>query len=642
MKKIFLLLCSICLVFVLAFVIEKGVNNVYVPSYSTTESELPRVETFENLLALLKENQSHRTGFITFDGAFLESTADDMAFATNSSTDKGESAYSETNVQVSGVDEADIIKTDGEYIYQLTNTELIITKVYPAEDMHIVDRIVFNEYTQSNTNLNPIELYVDDNNIVVIASKYGVRYAFDEKEETETEKMISNKNLVMALIYNKSTHELKRKIEIEGDYVSSRKIGSAVYLVSNKYMYYKKDCNEEDIMPILYDTCAGQEYRYVDVADMCYFPNFKTSACLLITGFNTENNKEANISSYLGAGNEIYASKDNLYVTQNVYENVSILRETANKILGNYNGREETTNIYKFAIDNGTVNYIGMGNVPGRLLNQFSMDENGEYFRIATTFGNTWDNTSENNLYVLDRDMQVVGKLEGLAKGERIYSTRFMGDKCYIVTYKNVDPLFVIDLSDNENPLVLGELKIPGYSDYLHPYGENYLFGFGKETIVKQYKDWEGNVQETAYEVGLKMALFDISDFENPKEVHSIKIGDRGSYSELSYNHKALLFDEEKNIIAFPASITQSKGVDSKGVPNYGETIFEGALVYGLDLENGFDLKSKITHKDNEKYDYNKNVQRILYIEDRLYTISNSVIKANDINTFDEIGKIEM
>ena len=219
-----------------------------------------------------------------------------------------------------------------------------------------------------------------------------------------------------------------------------------------------------------------------------------------------------------------------------------------------------------------------------------------------------------------------------------------MGDRAYMVTFRKVDPLFVIDMSVPEEPKSLGKLKIPGYSDYLHPYKDNYLIGFGKDTIVEEYEMWDGSIEQTAYENGLKMSLFDISDFENPKEIDSIKIGDRGSYSELSYNHKALLFDEEKNIIAFPATITESKGTYSDGLPKYGETVFSGALIYGLDLDEGFYEKGRITHSVNEnnKYYYGNNIDRILYIDDTLYTTSDSMIKANDINTFEELNKVEL
>ena len=661
MKKVILIFISILMILGISYSIieiseknsEKSiVENVNVPVIEDTEIEnLPKVGTIENLKSMLKKanNNNFYLGDLVFESA--TDMATDGALAINGTASmesitadsKGES-YSETNKQEAGVDEGDIVKTDGKNIYQLTSNELVITKAFPAEEMKIIKKVRFNDgYSNKKMNLNPMELYIDDEYITVIAQLYGRNYwYYDETEDLEKNEY---KDLIVAIVYDINTFEMLRKVEIEGSYVSSRKIGSAVYLVSNKYIYYRKDIKDNEIMPLYRDTIINDSYKCIDVAEMCYFPNFEDNSCLLVAGFDIESDEEVQISSYLGAGNEIYASQTTLYVTQPIYEKVSYLKEAVREIMYDYYpSREVKTNIYKFAISNGKATYKGMGTVPGQLLNQFSMNENGEYFRIATTTGDTWNETSENHLYVLNGKMQIVGSLEGLAKGERIYSTRFIGDKCYIVTYQYVDPLFVIDLSDNENPKVLGELKIPGYSDYLHPYKDNYLIGFGKDTIVEEYEMWDGSIEQTAYENGLKMSLFDISDFENPKEIDSIKIGDRGSYSELSYNHKALLFDEEKNIIAFPATVTESKGTYSDGLPKYGETVFSGALIYGLDLDEGFYEKGRITHSVNEnnKYYYGNNIDRILYIDDTLYTTSDSMIKANDINTFEELNKVEL
>ena len=164
----------------------------------------------------------------------------------------------------------------------------------------------------------------------------------------------------------------------------------------------------------------------------------------------------------------------------------------------------ERTVITKFGLDDGEVEFLGTGDVKGHILNQFSMDEYDEHFRIATTSGNFWQGDSANNVYVLDPDLEVVGELEDLAPGEKIYSVRFMGEKGYVVTFKKIDPLFVIDLSDHENPSVLGKLKIPGYSDYLHPYDENHIIGIGKETVeaeeelVEMYAHYKYDVANDA------------------------------------------------------------------------------------------------------------------------------------------------
>lgn len=219
---------------------------------------------------------------------------------------------------------------------------------------------------------------------------------------------------------------------------------------------------------------------------------------------------------------------------------------------------------------------------------------------------------------MLDENLKEIGRLEGLAKGEKIYSVRYLEKKAYIVTFKEVDPLFVIDLSENNNPKVLGELKIPGYSTYLHPYDETHLIGFGYDTKA------DGTRITTN---GLKMVMFDITDLDNPKELFKVNVGDKGAYSELIYNHKALMYSKEKNIIGFPVS-SYSKG---KSISK--------AQIYEISIDKGFILKGEIKHNNST---YSKAINRIIYSGDVYYTLSKELIKATNMNSFEEIGKIEI
>ena len=222
-----------------------------------------------------------------------------------------------------------------------------------------------------------------------------------------------------------------------------------------------------------------------------------------------------------------------------------------------------------------------------------------------------------NSLYVLDENLKLVGKLEGLAKGEKIYSVRYIGTKAYIVTFEQLDPLFVIDLSDVKEPKVLGELKIPGYSTYLHPYDENHLIGFGYDTV------------QTTTGVatnGLKMSMFDISDFSNPKELFTVKVADKYASSELTYNHKALLYSKEKNLIAFPVS------------SYYNKKEFK-AMIFNIDLQNGFTLKGEIKH---DTKDYNNTIKRIVFANDVFYTLSDGTIKATNMENLNLLKEINL
>lgn len=223
-----------------------------------------------------------------------------------------------------------------------------------------------------------------------------------------------------------------------------------------------------------------------------------------------------------------------------------------------------------------------------------------------------------------------------------------MGDRGYMVTFKTVDPLFVIDLKNPENPKILGSLKIPGYSDYLHPYDENHIIGFGKDTAEVAIKDSKGNVIDTAaYYQGMKIAIFDVSDVTNPVEMFTEKIGDRGTDSELLRNHKALLFSREKNLLALPVTVMEvnDKSPDpDTAIHQYGQFTFQGAYVYNIDLVGGFRLKGRITHLSDDDYlkagsrwyGSEKNIERILYIGDTLYTLSKGMFKANALEDLKE------
>lgn len=566
-----------------------------------------------------------------------------------SQSDATTSGYSKTNIQTDGVDESDIIKTDGKRIYYMGNNGKDV-KIFEDIDgkINLIKTIKLEnddeDYTYGNS------MFLDSERLIII-TQGNIKMEDKENTEVMTEaKEIAYipyryKPFTSIYIYDVNNYDLVRKVETEGNLVSSRKIGDSLYLVTNKFLYLYS-FNRDDVMPVYKDTMLGNAYCEVAINNIRGFKDFeKENNCnyMIITSLDLSNEKnKVNIDTYLGSGSDIYCSLDNLFVTKTnynyTYRNRGIMIDAINSVVDNVNNDEEiiTTSIHKFAIKDGKATYEATGKVNGSLLNQFSMDEYKGNFRITTTDNN------DNNLYVLDENLKVIGKLENLASGERIYSTRFMGDKAYVVTYKTVDPLFVIDLKNPSSPKVLGELKIPGYSSYLHPLGENYLLGFGEDSVEKSYINWEGKQEVVAYSTGLKMSIFDVSDYSNPKEIHSVKIGGRGSYSELLYNHKALLLDEDKKIIAFPASVNKEAGYYSDGTPMYGELEFSGALVYNIDVKDGFELKGKISHEGEDKYSkYGSNIQRIIYIGDKFYTISNGAIKSTNMNTMEEVSYLK-
>ncbi len=622
-------------VFVIAISIAVPLNNNknrVTPIEVVEENNgLPKIENFENLYNIMLENSSEY--YEINDSLVMESTSITAASGvtqneTGMDSTEEKTDYSTTNVQVEGVDEADIVKTDGKYIYYVTSNKVIIANVEDENNLELISEIDYQD-----EEFYPNEIFIAENKLIVIGNSRNnyntlaldIAYTGSVKEET------------IAKVYkieNKSNPELEREIKIEGNYLTSRMIGDNIYFIANKYLYSYlfreseiEEMDEEEFKPKYTDTAVSSTEQCIAYPDIYYFPDSEDTSYLNIAGFNINNNEPANIDSYLGAGNKIYSSQNNLYITKVKYEYKD------STMYGYYNNYDVNTYIYKFKLEDSKATYVNVGSVPGEVLNQFSMDEKDGYFRIATTDRDNWNSeTNKNNLYVLNEDLQIIGKVENLAKGEKIYSVRFMGNRAYMVTFVETDPLFVIDLSDPTNPIVLGELKIPGYSNYLHPYDENHIIGFGENTKVNK----NGGVVTD----GMKMALFDVTDPNNPTEMFSVNIGESGTYSELLYNHKALLFSKEKNIIAFPISISEEEGEYSTKLK------FQGAIVYGLALENGFTQKGTIAHmqiKDGYKdYDYTKRVERIIYINNNLYTLSPGLIKATDMNTMEEKSSLEI
>lgn len=655
--------------------ISNGLKMKFTTAKAAKEA-LPTIGSAEKLKKLLAEaaeqnnyrmygTKKTRDAIITFSEA-APAAAPAMS-ASNYAQDgnAGSRDYSTTNVQVDGVDEADIVKTDGKYLYQVNNNRIVVAEVYPSDKMKITKVIGLD-----GENVRPMELYLDDKHLVVIGSSSA---SIPMRSSGSNSLMPSkyddfhySNNTVKMLIYditNKEDIKKVRDIELEGSYLSSRKIDSKLYLISNKHLNYHRiyDTGDVNDTPSYRDSALKEAFITIDYDKIGYFPGSVEPSYMIAAGVDLDRPKEGvNVSTYLGSGESIYASSQNLYVAVTRHNMMPsevpgpIIYDSAAPKKPAVKVSDRETIIYRFALNNGKLDYTGKGQVPGSILNQFSMDENNGFFRIATTKGALFgegDNISKNNLYILDPDLDICGSLEDIAPGEKIYSTRFMGSRAYMVTFKKVDPLFVIDLKDPKNPKILGALKIPGYSDYLHPYDENHIIGFGKDTIELPNEGSWGKDGTTAYYQGMKIALFDVSDVNNPKEKFKEIIGGRGTNSELLRNHKALLFSREKELMAFPVTVMEIKnGEDNTqgNRPVYGSFEFQGAYVYNIDLAEGFKLKARISHISEEEYrkagdhwyDRNRNVERVIYIGESLYTISKGMIKANGMADMKEKGSL--
>lgn len=609
---------------------------------------LPVVGSYSQLKKLLEPSWRNGNGAFIMESAAAPAQSAPMAKTADTAV-SGSADFSTTNTQVQGVDEADMVKTDGKYLYQATPREVRIISATPANSMKISSRITYD-----NGLFQPLELYVDEKRLIVIgqaSESVKMNASIISKRRIP---YVHDKQTVKAMIYDisdKAQPRLTRQLDVEGQYLSSRKIGANLYLTANQYVntYAIFEDKEELTGPQYRDSAQGEQFQTIPYSDIRYFPESIQPDYLMVAGVNLDRpEQKMSLSTYLGAGENIYASKDNLYVAVTEYEKPQTAKPMKQSIAPTLVPvvTKSNTTVYRFGMKEGTLSFSGKGTVPGRILNQFSLDEHDGYLRIATTSGEMWrqdENTSKNNLYVLDKELKTYGKLEGIAPGERIYSARFIGNRAYMVTFKQVDPLFVIDLSKPAAPSILGALKIPGYSDYLHPYDENHIIGFGKE--AESDKDM-------AFYQGMKIALFDVSDVAHPKEKFKTVIGDRGTNSELLSNHKALLFSKEKELLAFPVTVYEwsAEQKAKNDIHEYGSFAFQGAYVYHLDLKSGFTLTSKITHLTDDElkksgdgwYDSKNNIKRILTIDDTLYTVSEGFVAAQELSSKNQLGRLSL
>ena len=529
--------------------------------------------------------------------------------------------HSTTNIQVGGVDEADIVKTDGVYIYFASGNKTIIVRAYPPEQAQVVSEIEL-EGTVIGIFINGDRLIVFEEETPYYPPYYDVRWEGVDKMYVPYR---SPKTYVKVYdVLDRANPRLQREISANGQYISSRMIGDYAYVVVNEPVY------EQDDELNLPEISVGDEEKeipaediyYSDVSD--YYYMYTT-----IIAVNTQNDDQEPTyeTILLGASSNLYVSTDSIYLTFPVW--------------GGDVGDSQKTSIHRIHVEGSLMNYTASGEVPGMVLNQFSMDEYDGYFRVATT---TYEPTTQNNVYVLNMALNITGSLTNLAQGETIYSARFMGKRGYLVTFKQVDPLFVIDLEDPYDPEVLGYLKVTGYSDYLHPYDETHIIGIGKETTEQG---------EFAWYQGVKMSLFDVSDVSNPQEISKLEIGDRGTDSPVLWDHKAFLFDKSRNLMVIPVLEAEVDVTEyPEGVPSwaYGEPVWQGAYVFHVSLDAGIEEKGKITHVENiadpeQEYYYYYSpfaVERSLYIDDVLYTISQAKIKMNSLDNLGYINEVEL
>lgn len=586
-------------------------NNTLVANVKSKIGSALKVQSIDQLKTAMSSQNVLTGGVVRAEDIAASNTT--VPTITNESSSiqskaTADAGYSTTNTQVQGIDEADIVKTDGKYIYIAGNNAVRIVSTVKGklEDTATV-RLPQNKTVR--------EIYIDGNRLVLM----GTRFDRTEPSSSTTkdtlpaiDKDISSK--MMMPYYSKSYSFIDiydisnpksplfiKGHEMEGDYQSSRKNGTIVYLITNTYVY------NNVVVPMMRDTTVKDELVPLQLKDIMIMPGHPVSGYVIVSAVDINSNAKTQVEAITTSSHLTYMNSSALYLTANSYDGSST--------------------VTKFNLDGMNIGYAGSGKVNGYILNQFSMDEYNGYFRVATT----WNN--ENNLFILDSSLNICGSVTGLAKGERIYSVRFIGDKGYIVTFRTMDPLFVFDLSDPKQPKVTGELKIPGFSNYLHPVGENLILGIGQDTYDLYKKDSAGNeVVVGTRQGGIKLSLFDVSDMGKPKEISNYILGDSGSYTDVFYDHKAAMFDYASNNVAFDATFTDSTSGKYR----------HGAAVFNLD-NNLIKLRGMVDYIQPDVSGlYIPFGRRSMYIGNEFYYIQDGIVSSYNYKTLEVIDTLHL
>lgn len=502
--------------------------------------------------------------------------------------------FSDTNVQVEGVDEGDIVKTDGRYIYRLSEDRGRI-QIVEAADGALKKMGMVSDTSTATISKSVQEFYVDGDTLLVIrqahlpyeisADEYVVAcYAYPRKSVTYLETYD---------ISDKENPKLAGTVTQDGTYKSSRKTGDYLYLFTGYYASELGSIRETE-------TYVPQVNKKVIPYDDIYIPeHVKSPGYLVITATDIRKPKTpVSSKAVLAEGDCFYVSPENIYIGTTKYDGKA----------SQYN----YTELMKLSYKNGKVAFRAHANIDGSLNNQFSLDEHQGYLRMVTTLSYNQGKTT-NSLIVLDQDLKKTAEITDLAPGEQIYSARFMGDTGYFVTFRNIDPLFSVDLSDPADPKILGELKITGFSEYLHSWSEDLLFGIGREM------DPNSGVYK-----GLKLSMFDVSDLTDVKETQKM-VEAAFENSPAWENHKAVMISPGRNLIGFV-------------VEHYEDRVWGWQyVVYRYDREKGF-VQEMIF--ELPEY-YESMTARGLYIGSWFYVVEHNRITSFDLKDFQQTDQLK-
>ncbi len=483
------------------------------------------------------------------EGAAAADNADAVVDAAS------EPDYSDTNVQVEGIDEGDLVKTDGEYIYILHDSRLAVIRAAGTASEQLADmEVCASDDSDDGYYIGEWanEMYLSGDRLAVLYEHY--EWGYDAATEAYTD--ISYEGVRIYDVSDPSAPRLVADVGQDGYLADSRMAGGVLYLVSSYYVYSGIDRDDpHTFVPCTYRGGAAE----LMPADCIYLPiEIDSTGYVVVQAIDVATGESLSALSVLGSGGYVYMNANSLYLGSTTYEAERGEPYTDGSYTVTEVHERRETNLIRFAVDGGSVTLAATGSVPGTPLSQYSFDEYGGYLRMVVTVYDSSYRTFEDeahgwtnyewgesgtsaSLYVLDDSLQVVGSVTDLGEDERVYSVRFDGPVGYFVTFRETDPLFAVDLSDPSAPTVMSALKIPGFSEYLHVWSDGLLFGLGQQADA-----------ETGLTEGLKLSMFDVSDPFQVTELYTQTLEFDTSTAE--YDAHAICIDPEKNLIGFAAA----------------------------------------------------------------------------------------
>ena len=544
---------------------EQFTDSGTVTGYSQVDSE---EELYDALKDCQYQTRYYARGGLGDQVMLLEESA--VSDTASSSADTGavssSTDYSQTNVREAGVDEGDVVKTDGKYLYILKSDSSVKIVDIQSSEMELVSTVTLDQLNESIE-----EIYLEDNQLILVTSGYD-----SSMEEQESDVYTVDRYTYAAVsVYDISDREHPQqtgRMTQEGTYRQSRKNGNYFYLLTQYSPSIGESVDDSDVMPLVNE-------EKVTVNNIYLPSDLNQPDYLVVSGTDLSDlQNPVSTKAIVSGASDFYMSTDSLYIC-----------------CQNWEHGKSSTQILKFSCVDGEITASNMAELPGYLNDTFSLDEYDGYLRVLTTEDG---NGESNNLFVLDEDMNTISTIRDMASGETIRSARFVGDMGYFVTFRQTDPLFCVDLSDPENPEILSELKISGFSSYLHMYGENRLLGIGYEAD-----------EDTGIQTGVKLSMFDISDPENVTEENKYVIKD-AYYLPFDYNYKAITIDADKNLIGFVCD--------------------EEYMVFRYDEEKGFENVLTYTMSDNNYWD-GQEACRGVYAGGRFYIVDREKVLMFDM-----------